>query len=133
MALASHMIAFGQTSDMIHFQIADITIVLPPSDRLYIDREQYEKALASYLPNMAASEIVRATEAFPQLWLGEENSERDTEGQNLWLQLDTAAQAEFGCPLSDLQKFMAAAYIISEDLDPAYACLPINEFVDRVV
>jgi hypothetical protein len=133
MALASHMIAFGQTSDMIHFQIADITIELLPSDRLYIDREQYEKALASYLPNMAASEIVRATEAFPQLWMGEENSERDTEGQNLWLQLDTAAQAEFGCPLSDLQKFMAAAYIISEDLDPAYACLPINEFVDRVV
>jgi hypothetical protein len=132
MALASHMIAFGQTSDMIHFQIADITLVLLPSDRLYIDREQYEKALASYLPNMAASEIARATEAFPRLWQGEENSERDNAGQEIWLQLDTAAQAEFGCPLSDLQKFMVAAYIISEDLDPAYACLPINEFVDRV-
>jgi len=126
------MIAFGQTSDMIHFQIADITIELLPSDRLYIDREQYKKALVSYLPNMAASEIVRATEAFPQLWQSEENSERDNDRQDLWLQLDTAAQAEFGCPLSDLQKFMAAAYIISEDLDPAYACLPSNEFVDRV-
>lgn len=132
MALTSHMIAFGQTSDMIHFQIADITIELLPSDRLYIDREQYKKALESYLPNMAASEIVRATEAFPQLWQSEENSERDNDRQDLWLQLDTAAQAEFGCPLSDLQKLMAAAYIISEDLDPAYACLPSNEFVDRV-
>ncbi len=129
-ALASLIIRFGFTSDLIHFHLADVKLTLLPSGRLQVDQEQFEKALANYLPNMAASEITRATEAFSHHWQEHEDISEDME---MWNKLDVAAQAEFSCSLVDLQRFAAGAFTISKDLDPAFACLRLNDFVDRIV
>jgi len=129
-ALASLIIRFGFTSDLIHFQLANINLAMLPSGRLNVDREQYEKARANYFPNLAVSEIRRATEAFAHHWQENESHAEDTE---MWSKLDAAAQVEFGCSLSDLQRFAVGAFTISEDLDPASAHLELSDFVDRLV
>src|SRR6266571_4596321 len=72
----------------------------------------------------------RATEAFAHHWQENESHAEDTE---MWSKLDAAAQVEFGCSLSDLQRFAVGAFTISEDLDPASAHLELSDFVDRLV
>lgn len=129
-ALASHVIGFGFASDLIHFQLADIRLTMLPSGRLDVDREQYIRAFANYLPNIAISEITHATQAFSQRWQNNDNTPEEIE---MWNKLDVAARAEFGCSLTDLQSLMANAFVISEDLDPALACLPLTDFIDRMV
>ena len=133
LALASHLTDFGFASDLIHFQIAEIALEILPSGRLFMDREQYLRALAAYLPDMLISAIELATEAFAQRWSGEESEGDVPADQRVWPELDEAARAEFGCSLTDLQRFLAGAFVISEDLDPSNACLAYNEFLDRQV
>jgi len=131
LALASRMTSFGFASDMIHFQIADIALEMLPSGRLSVNHEQYVKALAAYLPAMLTNAIERATEAFTGRWDGKERVEEAPLDMGISLPLNEAARDEFGCSLSDLQRFLAGAFIVSEDFDPACARLVYDEFLDR--
>ena len=133
LALASHLTSFGFASDLIHFQIAEIALEILPSGRLSIDHEQYVKALAAYLPDMLTSAIELATETFAQRWSGEESEEDAPADQHVRPELDEAARAEFGCSFTDVQRFLAGAFVISEDLDPSNVCLRYDEFLDRQV
>jgi hypothetical protein len=132
LALASHMTSFGFASDMIHFQIAEIALEVLPSGRLSVNHEQYVQALAAYLPGMLTNAIEHATEAFAGRWNGEERVEEAPLDLGVPLALDEAARDEFGCSLTDLQRFLAGAFVISEDLDPACAHLVYDEFLDRL-
>jgi hypothetical protein len=131
LALASHMTHFGFSSDMIHFQIADITLEMLPSGRLSVNQEQYHKALAAYLPAMLTNTIEYAREAFARRWDKEASVEPVPGDMGIPPRVDEAAQDEFGCSLSDLQRFLAGAFIISEDLDLGHACLGYDEFLRR--
>ncbi len=131
LALASRMTSFGFASDLIHFQIADIALEVLPSGRLSVNHEQYVKALAAYLPDMLTNAIEGTTETFAEHWHGEEPVEEAPLDLGMSLALDEAARDEFGCSLSDLQRFLAGAFSISEDLDPACARLVYDEFLDR--
>jgi hypothetical protein len=131
LALASHITTFGFASDMIHFKIADIGLEILPSGRLAVNQEQYLKAKAAYLPDMLTTAIEQSTEAFSERWYPEEGAKEVAIDLGVPPALDKAAQAEFGCSLSDLQRFLAGAFSISENLDPAYACLAYDEFLDR--
>src|SRR5260370_23364592 len=131
LALASHITTFGFVSDMIHFNIADIGLEILPSGRLAVNQEQYLKAKIAYLPDMLTTAIEQTTEAFSARWYPEPGAQEDVIDLGVPPTLDKAALAEFGCSLSDLQLFLAEAFEISENLDPAYACLPYDEFMDR--
>lgn len=132
LALASHMTHFGFVSDMIHFQIADIALEMLPSGRLSVSHEQYRKAQLAYLPAMLTNTIEHATEAFSRRWSKEDPTETAPGDLGISRTIDEAARDEFGCSLSDLQRFLAGAFIISEDLDPGHARLRYEEFLSRL-
>lgn len=131
LALASHITTFGFVSDMIHFNIVDMALEILPSGRLAINQEQYFKAKAAYLPDMLTTAIEQSAEAFSGRWYPEEGAKEAVIDLGVPPALDKAAVAEFGCSLSDLQRFLAGAFSISENLDPAYACLVYDEFLER--
>src|SRR5260370_18612894 len=130
LALASHITTFGFVSDMIHFNIADIGLKILPSRRLAVNQEQYLKAKIAYLPDMLTTAIEQTTEAFSGRWYPEEGAKEVVIDLGVPPALDKAALSEFGCSLSDLQRFLAGSFAISENLDPAYACLAYDEFLD---
>ncbi|MFL5626694.1 MAG: hypothetical protein ACJ788_14005 [Ktedonobacteraceae bacterium] len=102
-----------------------------PSGRLAVNQEQYLKIKAAYLPDMLTSAIEQTTEAFSRRWYPEEGVKEVVIDLGVPPAVDKAALAEFGCSLSDMQRFLAGAFAISENLDPAYACLVYDEFLDR--
>lgn len=131
LALASHMTHFGFASDMIHFQIADIALEMLPSGRLSVNQEQYHKAMAVYLPAMLTNTIEYATEAFARRWGKEASVETAPGDMGIPPRVDEAARDEFGCSLSDLQRFLAGAFIVSEDLNLGHASLGYDEFLSQ--
>jgi hypothetical protein len=128
-ALAAHIIHFGVARDLLRLQVADIGLALLPSGRLAVDREQYDRAMAGYLPVVTAREFSDAIRDFGQHWQRDVENTHDAE---LWARIDAATTQEFGCSMSDLQALLATAWIISEDLDPGVACLPLEAFLDRL-
>jgi len=130
LALASHIINFGFESDLIYFRLADIKLAMLPSGRLGVDREQYEKAFEAYLPIFATGEIARATQVFGRHW---QSKEVVAEKPQLAARVDSAAQAEFGHSLTDLLTLTIEAVAVGNDLDPAVACLPLDDLIDRLV
>lgn len=131
LALAAHIIHFGFTSDLLHYRLAAIGLSMLPSGRLDVDREQYEKAYANYLPGLFTSEITHATQAFTERW---QEKEQTTEEAELWNKLDRAATAEFGYSFTGLQTFMARAFELSEpmDMDRIVYRFRLDEFIDRM-
>lgn len=128
-ALAAHIIHFGAARDLLRLQVADIGLVILPSGRLAVDQEQYDRAMASYLPVVTAREFSDATRDFGQRWERDMESTHDAE---LWARIDAATTREFGCSMTDLQTLLATAWSISEDLDPGVACLPLEALLDRL-
>ncbi len=128
-ALAAHIIHFGVTRDLLRLQVADIGLAILPSGRLAVDREQYDRAMTGYLPVVTAHEFSDAIRNFDQYWQGDMDTAHDAE---LWARIDAATTQEFGCSMSDLQTLQATAWIISKDLDPGVACLPLEAFLDRL-
>ncbi len=128
-ALAAHIIHFGVACDLLRLQVADIGLDVLPSGRLAVDREQYDRALAGYLPVVTAHEFSDAIRDFGQHW------QRDVDtshGEEIWARIDTATTQEFGSSMTDLQKLLATAWIITEDLDPGVVCLPLEVCLDRL-
>lgn len=128
-ALAAHIIHFGLTRDLLTLQVADIELDILPSGRLAVDREQYDRALAGYLPVVTAREFSDAFRDFGQHWQRDMDTTHDAE---LWARIDAATTLEFGNSMTDLQALLATAWIISEDLDPGVACLPLETLLDRL-
>jgi len=128
-ALAAHIIHFGVARDLLTLQVADIGLAILPSGRLAVDREQYDRAMAGYLPVVTAREFSDAIRGFGQHWQRDVDTPHDAE---LWARIDAATTQEFGCSMSDLQALLATAWIISEDLDPGVACLPLEALLDRL-
>lgn len=128
-AMAAHIIQFGAARDLLTLHVADIELTILPSGRLAMNREQYNRALASYLAIVTRNEVSTAIETFGQHWQKHEN----TSDAELWEKIDVATTKEFGCSMTDLQTFIATAWIISEDLDPAVACMPLNTCLDLLV
>jgi hypothetical protein len=128
-ALAAHIIHFGVARDLLTLQVADIGLAILPSGRLAVDREQYDRAMAGYLPVVTAREFSDAIRDFGQHWQRDVDTAHDAE---LWTRIDAATTQEFGCSMSDLQALLATAWIISEDLDPGVACLPLEALLDRL-
>jgi len=128
-ALATHIIHFGVARDLLTLQVADIGLDILPSRRLAVNREQYDRALASYLPVVTAREFSNAIRDFGQHWQKEANTSQDKE---LWARIDAATVKEFGCSMSDLQTLLATAWVISEDLDPGVVCLTLDACLDRL-
>jgi len=130
LALAAQIIHFGFTSDLLHYQLADISLTMLPSGRLFVDRERYEKAHANYLPGLITSQITHAIQAFSERW---QDKEKTMEGADLQNELDKAAQAEFGYSFTDIQTFMVRVFELSEDMDRAIIRFGLDEFTDRMV
>ena len=128
-ALAAHIIHFGVARDLLTLQVADIGLAVLPSGRLAVDREQYDRAMAGYLPLVTVSEFSDAIRDFGQHWQRDVDTAHDAE---LWARIDAATTQEFGCSMTDLQTLLATAWIISEDLDPGVVCLPFSECLDRL-
>ncbi len=128
-ALAAHIIHFGVARDLLTLQVAEIGLAILPSGRLAVDREQYDRALAGYLPVVTAREFSEATRDFAQHWQRDVDTTHDAD---LWARIDAATAQEFGCSMTDLQTLLATAWIISEDLDPGVVCLPLEAFLDRL-
>ncbi len=129
-ALAAHIIHFGTTRDLLSLQVADIGLDILPSGRLAVNQEQYDRAMEGYFPVVTAREFSNAVKDFGQHWQRNVDTAHDAE---LWTRIDAATTQEFGCSMTDLQTLLATAWIISEDLDPGGACLPLEEFLDRLV
>jgi hypothetical protein len=128
-ALAAHIIHFGVARDLLTLQVADMGLDILPSGRLAVNREQYDRALASYLPVVTAREFSDAIRDFGQHWQKDKGAAHDAE---LWARIDAATAKEFGCSMTDLQTLLATAWIISEDLDPGVVSLPLDAFLDRL-
>ena len=120
-ALAAHIIHFGVARDLLTLQVADIGLAILPSGRLAVDREQYDRAMAGYLPVVTAREFSDAIRYFGQHWQRDVDTTHDAE---IWTRIDAATTQEFGCSMSDLQALLATAWIISEDLDPGVDLFP---------
>ena len=128
-ALAAHIIHFGVARDLLTLHVADIGLAILPSGRLAVDREQYDRALAGYLPVVTAREFSEATRDFAQHWQRDVDTTHDAD---IWARIDAATTQEFGSSMSDIQALLATAWIISEDLDPGVVCLPLEAFLDRL-
>jgi hypothetical protein len=128
-ALAAHIIHFGVARDLLTLRVADIGLAILPSGRLAVDREQYDRALAGYLPVVTAREFSDAIRDFGQHWQRDVDTAHDAE---LWARIDAATTQEFGTSMTDLQMLLATAWIISEDLDPGVVCLPLDACLDRL-
>ncbi len=127
--LAAHIIHFGVARDLLTLQVADIGLDILPSGRLAVNREQYDRALAGYLPVVTAHEFSDAIRDFGQHWQKNVDTAHDAE---LWARIDAATAQEFGCSMTDLQTLLATAWIISEDLDPGVVSLPLSACLDRL-
>ncbi len=128
-ALAAHIIQFGVARDLLTLQVADIGLDILPSGRLAVDKEQYDRALAGYLSVVTAREFSDAIKDFRLHWQRDMDTAYDAA---IWARIDAATTQEFGCSMSDLQALLATAWIISEDLDPGVASLPLEAFLDRL-
>jgi hypothetical protein len=128
-ALAAHIIHFGVARDLLTLHVADIGLAILPSGRLAVGREQYDRALAGYLPVFTAREFSEATRDFAQHWQRDVDTTHDAD---LWARIDAATTQEFGSSMSDLHALLAMAWIVSEDLDPGVVCLPLEAFLDRL-
>jgi hypothetical protein len=126
-AIAAHIIHFGVALDLLILHIADIELAILPSGRLVMDREHYNRALASYLPVFTTHQFASANKDFERHWQENAGTVHDAK---LWARIDAAATKEFGHSMTDLQIFLATAWVISENLDPGVACLPLNMYLD---
>jgi hypothetical protein len=102
---------------------------LLPSGRLGTERDQFEKARASYLPSFLEGEIIRRTRGFGHYWRTDTTYPQKTE---LTTRIDEAAKIEFGISITDLLTLMTEVRAIGQEINPVVVCLPLNDLIDRL-
>lgn len=104
MAIASELINWAFLSDLIHYQIVDMTVSILPSLRLGVDRSIIEQANKAFFPLQSIEHIEKAKEKFTKHWEGEaDNSPKQTNYKPSFVEeIDEAHLEEFGISVTDL-------------------------------
>ncbi|PYS91705.1 MAG: hypothetical protein DMF64_11520 [Acidobacteria bacterium] len=134
-ALAIQIINFGFESDLIHFNLADIKMLLLPSGRLGADRELFKQAREEFLSVFTAGRIARSSRGFGRHWDERRTDIDATEAAaepTPFERIDEAAQIEFGHSITELGRLMFYAAKFGQEIDLAVARLPLEELIDAL-
>ncbi|MEO8285009.1 MAG: hypothetical protein ABI670_01065 [Chloroflexota bacterium] len=134
LALGSQIVNQGFTRDLIHNTLANIQLEILPSGRLGLDRSEYERACAVYIPLFTSGELQRATRAFGRYWEASNDEVHDAARSSVEpdRQIEEALRAEFGYTFTELLAFTIEAILLSQERTAnksACVSMPVDEFV----
>ena len=125
MVQTSEIVTYGQLSDTVRYNIADITLSILPSGRLGISRDQFDEAREAFLLVQAHGEIGRAVRKFRRYWRTKDRPAGDADVIN---EVDEATRVEFGFSLSEIIQFLAQCLSLGIDANPVVGCMRVAAF-----
>jgi hypothetical protein len=105
LALAHHVINFGFLSDTLHLGLVDTGLAVLSSGRLGVENDEFSTALRGFLGSFAADVVSRSMRDADAVADGTPPNPTT----NLFSELQTASEAEFGESLADIATLSAAA------------------------
>lgn len=124
LALGSLIVHWGLVSDLIHYEIVDIGVELQVSGRITLDREQYARALASYLVVLGGKSRPSTAEFLERYTPIKTLSEKPAIIEDF----DRVGIVEWGLTLSAIIMFMDVAVMIGQEQGVAAVMLPTDMF-----
>ena len=132
LAIATQIISWGFTSDLIHENIGEMNITLLTSGRIGRTKENYEKAQSRFSSQVVEQHISSLQKRFPQNWQVLEKDNQD--GDDSFIsQFNTAFKEEFGFEFYDLIDFEKHLFSISGKNDSSIIKISENQLVHELV
>ncbi|MEX0761242.1 MAG: hypothetical protein WD333_02205 [Dehalococcoidia bacterium] len=124
LALAAEIIQWGNLSDMIKYEIADIPTEILPSGRLGRDETKLTAARSAFLAKHMSGQIGRTSRAFNLHWRAPEADERTQDIPADLRDLDQAVSKEFGFGLVESVGIMGTLLELVADQHDAVKRVP---------
>ncbi|MDD5313333.1 MAG: hypothetical protein PHO26_09895 [Dehalococcoidia bacterium] len=136
LALASGIIEWGLTSDMIKYKVAEITITVLGSGRIATNKNAYYTGRQQFMREYSISEARKARGSFADHWRDTAaGNDEGSSDQAMTQKKDGFAEAfehEFGIAEEKYLDIIAAIVDIGEDQDTAAKSLPKQEFLQKI-